>query len=290
MNLWKIALSILFILSAYLQPAAASTPEEKTARALEATRDQPAKLIDFVTRMPKGGELHHHLTGSIYAESYIDYAAADGDCIDRKTMTIVKPPCDAASGHPPASDAKTDFELRNDVIDAWSIRNFHPTAADRSPEDHFFRAFFDFDLVTNHHWPEMMAEVTHRAGIQNVRYIETMLTPDQGEASALGRKLVWNDFEIMRQRLIRNGLDKIVADGSRNLDTGIIGMRHVQGCDTAKPDVGCGVSCAFNIRFYEPSPAKTFSHRWLQRSNWHRKMPALSPLILSCLRTTTPPL
>ena len=232
-----------------------ASPAERTAKALEAIRGNPAKLIDFVTRMPKGGELHHHLTGSIYAESYIDYAVADGDCIDRKTMTIVKPPCDATAGRPPATDAQTDFELRNDVIDAWSIRNFVSNAADRSPEDHFFRAFFEFALVTDHHWGEMMAEVTHRAGAQNILYIETMLTPDQGEASALGRKLGWtDDFAAMRTKLFQNGMDKIVADGSRNLDEGIAGMNRVLGCGTSKPDVGCAVTLRFQYQILRALP------------------------------------
>ena len=46
--------------------------------------------------MPKGGDLHNHLSGGIYAESWIDFAAEDGLCVDRTTAVLIPPPCDAS--------------------------------------------------------------------------------------------------------------------------------------------------------------------------------------------------
>jgi adenosine deaminase len=132
------------------------------------------------------------------------------------------------------------------VIDALSIRNFHPTAEDRDVRLHFFAAFGKFDLVTNKHWGEMLAEVTHRGGAQNEIYLETMLTPDQGEAIQLGRQIGWNDdFAVMRSRMLAGGMAKVVADGRKNLDDGEAKMRQVLGCDGAQPDVGCGVTLRY---------------------------------------------
>ena len=34
--------------------------------------------IAFLEAMPKGGELHNHLGGSIFAETWMDWAATDG--------------------------------------------------------------------------------------------------------------------------------------------------------------------------------------------------------------------
>ena len=35
----------------------------------ESIKHNKAKLRQFVADMPKGGELHHHLTGAVYAET-----------------------------------------------------------------------------------------------------------------------------------------------------------------------------------------------------------------------------
>ena len=226
--------------------APVTAAEERTSKHLDAVRGQPAELMGFLEGLPKGGDLHHHLTGAVYAESYINYAVEDGDCIDRVTYKILAPPCDPARGADPASRAIGDFVFRNLVIDAWSIRNFHPTAEDRDVRLHFFATFGKFELVTNRHWGEMLAEVTHRAGAQKEVYLETMLTPDQGEAIQLGRSLAWSeDFAAMRSQLLAGGMAKAVADARRNLDDGEAKMRQVLGCDGAQPDVGCGVTLRY---------------------------------------------
>jgi adenosine deaminase len=225
------------------KPSGAPAAEERAAKYLASVREKPLELMGFLDRMPKGGDLHNHLTGAVYAESYINYAVEDGDCIDRATFKILPPPCDAARGLLPASQAISDFVFRNLVIDALSIRNFHPTAEDRDVRLHFFATFGKFDLVTNKHWGEMLAEVTHRAGAQNEVYLETMLTPDQGEATQLGKQVGWNDdFAAMRSQLLAGGMAKVVADGRKNLDAAEVKMRQVLGCDGAQPDVGCGVT------------------------------------------------
>jgi adenosine deaminase len=246
-NLFKTILAIFCgVLWAGFASGQAETPAERTAKYLEAVRGQPLQLMGFLERLPKGGDLHHHLTGAVYAESYINYAVEDGDCIDRVTYKILAPPCDAARGMVPASQAIGDFVFRNLVIDALSIRNFHPTAEDRDVRLHFFATFGKFDLVTNKHWGEMLAEVTHRAGAQNEVYLETMLTPDQGEAIQLGRQTAWNDdFAVMRSQLLAGGMAKVVTDGRRNLDEGEAKMRQVLGCGGAQADVGCGVTLRY---------------------------------------------
>ena len=79
-----------------------SAAEERTAKYLASVREKPLELMGFLDRMPKGGDLHNHLTGAVYAESYINYAVEDGDCIDRATFKILPPPCDPARGLLPA--------------------------------------------------------------------------------------------------------------------------------------------------------------------------------------------
>jgi len=201
--------------------------------------------MDFLYRMPKGGDLHNHLTGAIYAESYIQYAVEDGLCIDPQSR-LSPQPCESSKGEVPAAEALTNFPLRNRVIDAWSIRNYIPTGDDRSVRYHFFAAFGKFDPLINRHWGEMFAEVAQRAGIQHEIYLETMLTPDQGEALKLGHDMGWSDdLPALRQKLFAAGLDKVVADARSNLDTGEKGMRQILGCGTPHPQAGCGVTLRF---------------------------------------------
>ena len=231
------------------------SPTGRTAKYLESARNSPVALLDFLERMPKGGDLHHHLTGAVYAESYIDYAVEDGLCIDQLAATLSAPPCDPAAGRVPAAQALTDFPLRNHVIDSWSIRNFVPAPDDRDVRHHFFAAFGKFDPVASKHWGEMLAEVVHRASLQNEIYLETMLTPDQGEATKLGRTLEWNDdFAAMRSRLLSGGMNQVVADGRKNLDDAETKRRAFLGCAGAAPDVGCGVTLRFQNQVLRAFP------------------------------------
>jgi adenosine deaminase len=38
--------------------------------------------------MPKGGDLHMHMDGAVYAERFIEWAAADHSCVDRVSLSI----------------------------------------------------------------------------------------------------------------------------------------------------------------------------------------------------------
>ena len=78
--------------------------------------------------MPKGGDLHNHLTGAIYAESYLRWAAEDNLCLATATMTIVAAACDAAAGRPPVADVLRNPTLFNQAIDAMSMRHWNPVA------------------------------------------------------------------------------------------------------------------------------------------------------------------
>ena len=63
-----------------------------SAGELESIKEQPLLLRQFLQRMPKGGDLHNHLSG-VYAESYLRWAAQDGKCIDSGGV-ITLPPCE----------------------------------------------------------------------------------------------------------------------------------------------------------------------------------------------------
>jgi len=47
----------------------AQTPELRTGNYLKLIRNSPPLLEAFLREMPKGGDLHNHLIGAVYAES-----------------------------------------------------------------------------------------------------------------------------------------------------------------------------------------------------------------------------
>ncbi len=238
-------IALVFVFDTAAAPQPATAPQARTAAYLRSILHDQTKLTEFMEEIPKGGDLHHHLTGAVYAESWIAYAAEDGDCFSAN-FTIVPPPCVAAKGLSPASRAVTDYEYRNLAIDALSARNFAPTADDRSILVHFFRTFFKFDYVANSHWPEELAEVIHRAAIQHEVYLETMLTPDKFTSLPLGDKVGWDDdFDRERAKFDASGMPALVAAARKNLDDAESGERKILGCGTAHADVGCALTVRY---------------------------------------------
>ena len=64
------------------RPAMSQSDEARAERYFQSIRKDPNRLLAFLREMPKGGDLHIHLTGSVYAESYIQWASAEGECVD----------------------------------------------------------------------------------------------------------------------------------------------------------------------------------------------------------------
>src|SRR5579864_1696318 len=164
--------------------AVAQTAEQRTARYLDSVRNQPSLLLAFLHEVPKGGDLHNHLSGAIYAEDLLDFAASDNFCVDRTTSQLLGAPCDSCEKYtakPGVRCAYGDHILYNQIIDAWSMRNWRP--GDESGHDHFFATFDKFELAADSHVAESIASVINRAAKENVCYIEFMHTAD-GMASA----------------------------------------------------------------------------------------------------------
>ena len=60
-----------------------------TAGLFEALKESPAVLQAFLRAMPKGGDLHSHLGGAVYAENYVQWAVEDGLCVDRERFALL---------------------------------------------------------------------------------------------------------------------------------------------------------------------------------------------------------
>ncbi|MGH9888795.1 MAG: adenosine deaminase, partial [bacterium] len=138
-------------------PRPTAIAEAQTARYLESIRDDPSHLLAFLGEMPKGADLHSHLSGAVYAESLLGWAAEDGNCLDATTLALSAAPCDASAGRPPAAAALEDQSLYRRTIDAWSMRNWE--RGHRSGHDQFFDTFDLAFLSTSGRTGDMLAEV-----------------------------------------------------------------------------------------------------------------------------------
>src|SRR5437660_9862049 len=107
-------LPLLFALPACGQSKAArsaATPaslEQRAEANLKAARENPLQLRHFLRNMPKGGDLHNHLSGAVYAESWIRAAAEDHLCVDIAKLAFAKPQASSSSGaeQPTCGDGK----------------------------------------------------------------------------------------------------------------------------------------------------------------------------------------
>ncbi len=227
--------------------SAASSPEQRAARYLESVRQQPSLLLAFLRAMPKGGDLHNHLFGAIYAESFIDYAAADGVCVDRITSQLIVgrcEPCDKYTNKPAAKCAYSDHVLYNSMIDAYSMRNW--SHGEESGHDHFFASFDKFGPATSGRIGDMLAEAAARAAADHLQYLELMHTADGMNAAMLGAKNGWNaDFATLRKQLLDGGLPDIVASTRQTLDADEKRGTELLHCATPQADAGCAVTTRY---------------------------------------------
>lgn len=135
------------------------------------------RLRQFFAEMPKGGELHNHLTGSVYAESYFNYAAHDGLWVDMATGKLYQPK-DSAAGTEMVHLTPSMPDLHNTrmkLIDKWSIRNFNPDKFALGADEYFFGTFGLFGAASGKHYVELMRELRKRAASENVQYLEVMM-------------------------------------------------------------------------------------------------------------------
>ena len=235
------------VVVAFLAAASGQTAEQRTARYLESVRKQPPLLLAFLHEMPKGGDLHNHLAGAIYAEDLIDFAASDNLCVERTSSRLIAPPCDPCEEYtakPGVRCAYDDHVLYNQIVDAWSMRNWR--TGDESGHDHFFATFDKFGLAAHNHVAESLAAALNRAGRDRLQYVELMHTADGGGAAELAAKVGWDeDLGKMRQKLLDASLRNVAAATSKTLAEDQARARKELKCETAEAAPGCGVTVRY---------------------------------------------
>ena len=238
-----VVLALLVFAGIAAAPPPVAQGEAATAKYFASISHDPSLLLAFLTQMPKGGDLHNHLSGAIYAESYLRWAADDGLCVASATLGIVSGPCDAGTGRPPAADVVRNSDLYNRAIDTMSMRHWE---AARNGHDHFFATFGKFGPASGK-TGDMLAEVAARAAAEQVSYLELMLTPDGGAGGARGVAAGWDpDLPKLRDKLLTAGfLDAVVSAAKERLDQAEARERELLKCAASQPDAGCRVTVRY---------------------------------------------
>jgi adenosine deaminase len=224
-------------------PKTAAGPEARTAQYFAALAPGGPDRLAFLHAMPKGGDLHVHLSGAVFAENWLRWAAEDGLCADLSVPKIASPPCDAAHGKPPASDLAQDATAYGKMIDGLSMRG--PAPLPISGHDRFFATFARFGAKPER-TGDQVAEVAARLARDNTFYVELMLSPGMGDARKLGQKLGWSDDSAaLKQKLEQAGLTAIAERARKDYDAAETRERLLLHCGSAEADPGCQVTIRY---------------------------------------------
>jgi len=216
----------------------------------ESIKDNDIALREFIQAMPKGGELHNHLFGAVYAESWIKWAEEDGLCLDKSALAIRIPDAEGCGANPTMKDALNfNQDLRNEVIENFSMRDFVPYAG-WSGHDQFFATFLDMAALPSR-FGDMVAETANLAGEQNVAYLELLHTMELFETilpMVAGEPMTGDaakDYATLMNGKFGAALPEMVARARRDIDTAMARKDALLKCGTENAMPGCHVEVRF---------------------------------------------
>lgn len=142
---------------------------------LESIRNNSAALTAFFSAMPKGGDLHHHYSGSIYTETYVNRVINNNYFINKRAYIVVKDSTGQGGGFVRFSALADSLPYyRQQLMQKWSVKDYNGVSY---PSDkQFFETFNYFKVTSNDSLRQGLLELKNRAIKENVSYIETMFT------------------------------------------------------------------------------------------------------------------
>jgi adenosine deaminase len=213
--------------------------------AFEDARGNHTKLRSFLRQMPKGGDLHTHLSGAVYAERFIAWAAQEQLCTNPALTLLSKPQC--GPGDISAADAMHDQKLYDQLVNAFSTRAFVPTVAVPTDHDKFFAAFDKFGAVTGSRFVDMILDQLRQYHAENVQYVEFMVSFScWGDRDKFVKAMAGQPDDSGRLAALRaNGLDDCVKARRADLLAAMDKIKAQLACDPERTRPGCGATFRF---------------------------------------------
>ncbi len=263
-------------------PAASTSREQLAIRAFDAAKQNPLQLTAFLTRMPKGADLHMHLSGAVYAETFLRDAAEQGMCVHLATLSLLKPEATTRSippqpvcgeGNARADSVFKDQKLYDALIDSFSMRSF-VAASGASGHDQFFATFDRFNGLEKSHTGEWLDEIATRAAAQNEQYLEVMETPIFTNVRAISSRIEWpttpvdpaenrtgdatgttrEDLSRLRDVLLASGLRNEVPVDRKELDDALAARERIENCGQPSARPACSVTIRFLYQILRAFP------------------------------------
>jgi adenosine deaminase len=266
----RAALGLCLLLASSLAPATAeiaqaepTAAELRAAKALDAVRGDPLALHVFLKAMPKGADLHNHLDGAVYAETFIRVGGEDGLCVDPVAKSFTKsqpiksgaepePVCEA--GDVRAADVPKNQRLYDELVDSFSMRGFVPSEGE-TEHDHFFGTFAKFGGTDPRHTGAFLDEVSARAAAQNEQYLELMETPTWNRLNTITKDMNYSgDLAALREELLAKGLGEDVPLARAFWDQAESVRNERQRCGTADATPGCKVKTRYIYQVFRNTP------------------------------------
>ena len=142
----------------------------------EKIRNNEAALTAFFSQMPKGGDLHHHFSGSIYAEPLLQHAITENFYLNTETMDVLKEKSSTGNWEQ-FSTLKNNGTLdayKQKIMQKWSVKDYNHV--DYPSDKLFFESFMKFEPAIKGNFSPGLLELKKRAISENVSYIETQLS------------------------------------------------------------------------------------------------------------------
>lgn len=185
---------------------------QTTSTYFEKIRNNEAELTAFFSQMPKGGDLHHHFSGSIYAEPMLEDAINEDFYLNTTTMEVLKEKPSSGNWEQFSAISKRGelYAYKQKIMEKWSAKDYNGVSY---PSDKlFFESFGKFSPTIPGHFGDGLLELKNRAISENVSYIETQLstipsdikTSDLTEFNSLLRQAAVNKDEKAVKKLLES--------------------------------------------------------------------------------------
>ena len=211
---------------------------QSTNEYFEKIRDNEVALTAFFSQMPKGGDLHHHYSGSIYAEPILERAILDDFYLNIETMDVLKIKPSTGSWEKFSTlknNGTLDF-YKQKIMQKWSVKDYN--YVDYPSDKLFFESFMKFEPAIQGNFGQGLLELKNRAIAENVSYIETQLstiptainTDDLAQFNSRLRKLALAKDEkaILKSldSIYNSLLKKNAAADAKNFNTNFVNKLH----------------------------------------------------------------
>lgn len=160
--------------------------EDLIQKYLSDIRQEEAFLYAFFQQMPKGGDIHHHYSGAVYAESFAEHIAEKNYWVNTQDYRVEeqRPRSTPLSG---SRDTvwRTCEQLRSAglwgqtvqrLVERWSVLGYR--TGERG-DQYFFGVFPYLNSAVSANYAAGLREIRRRAISEQVLYIETIFEPVQ---------------------------------------------------------------------------------------------------------------